>query len=187
MKKPTYKHPEFVTDTKEERIEEQNKRLWLSLTIDKNGEDSIVVILKNPSRATKEISDKTVYNVTSYIYKNKIKIKQLKNVGTIIILNLIPFYETYSNLLVTYKTKVIDKENLETIENFTSKYKNVIVAWGNHPKGLNNEYETIKKSVLGILTTNNSSVFFIDKLSKKGNPKHGQVWGYENDFLTFKI
>lgn len=184
---PIYKHPEFVIHTADKIIVEQNKRLWLSLTIDKNGKDSIVVILKNPSKATKGVSDKTVYNVTSYIYKNKIKIKQLKNVGTIIILNLIPFYQTDSNLLVTYKEMVIDKENLETIKNVTSKCKNVIVAWGNHPKGLNNEYETIKGSVLGMLKTNNNSVFFIDKLSKKGNPKHGQVWGYDNDFLTFKI
>ena len=25
----------------------------------------------------------------------------------------------------------------------------------------------------------------VDKLSKSGNPKHGQVWGYENELSKF--
>ena len=34
--KPTYKHPEFVLDTTDKRIETENKRLWLSLNKDKD-------------------------------------------------------------------------------------------------------------------------------------------------------
>ena len=89
-RKPVYKHPEFVTRTEAKRIEEENKRLWLTITIDEKLKESVVVILKNPSRATKDISDKTVFNVTNYIHKNRVNYKQLKNTGTIIILNLIP-------------------------------------------------------------------------------------------------
>jgi hypothetical protein len=59
--KPTYKHPEFVLVTADKRIEKENKRLWLSLNIDKSATESLLVILKNPSRATKDISDKTVF------------------------------------------------------------------------------------------------------------------------------
>ena len=52
MTSPVYKHPDFVTETKDCRIEKENKRLWLSLTIDEDLSDSLIVVLKNPSRAT---------------------------------------------------------------------------------------------------------------------------------------
>jgi len=187
MKKPVYKHPEFVTTTADRRIVEQNKRLWLTLTIDETKKDSIIVILKNPSRATKDISDKTVSTVTKYIYNNRSKYKQLKNIGTVIILNLIPFYETYSEKLAASESGIIDKENLKTIRVFTSNHKTVIAAWGDHPKGLAAEYEELKNMVLQIIKNNKNDLYYVDKLSKKGNPKHGQVWGYGDLLHTYKI
>lgn len=185
--KPTYKHPDFVLDTADKRIEKENKRLWLSLHIDKNAKESLLVILKNPSRATKDISDKTVFNVTNYVYKNRHKYPALKNVGTLIIANLIPFYETYADQLVTSGLNIIDKQNQDTITDLTSKHKNVIVAWGDHPKRLYKEYEKLKQTIFDILKTNRNNVFYVDKLSKIGNPKHGQVWGYENELLEFNF
>lgn len=184
-KKPVYHHPDFVTSKNDKRIELENKRLWLSLTIDEKCKEGIVVILKNPSRATKDISDKTVYTVTNYIYKNREKFEQLKNVGTVIILNLIPFYQTESDKLVTYGPNIIDRDNLKAIRDFTTTYNKVIIAWGNHPKGLPNEYEKIKKSVLEILQTNNNTIYYIDKLSIQGNPKHGQVWKYKDEIKSY--
>lgn len=185
--KPTYKHPNFVLDTSDKRIESENKRLWLSLLIDKNAKESLLVILKNPSRATKNISDKTVFTVTNYVHKNRNKYSALKNIGTITIINLIPFYETYANQLVILGTKIIDKQNLDVINDLTLKHNKVIVAWGNHPKGLHKEYEELKQKTLDILKLNRNNVFYLDKLSKSGNPKHGQVWGYENELLKFKF
>jgi hypothetical protein len=88
MKKPTYKYPDFVS--KVELKSGNGKRYWLNLEIDKNKLDRITVILKNPSRADEMISDKTVFNVSNYIYKNRVKNSELKNVGQITILNLIP-------------------------------------------------------------------------------------------------
>ena len=187
MKKPVYKHPEFVTTTADRRIIEQNKRLWLTLTIDETKNESIIVILKNPSRATKDISDKTVFTVTKYIYNNRSKYKQLKDIGTVIILNLIPFYETYSEKLVANSSGIIDRENLKTIQEFTSNHKTVIAAWGDHPNGLAAEYEELKNMVLQIIKDNKNDLYYVDKLSKKGNPKHGQVWGYGDLLHTYKI
>jgi hypothetical protein len=187
MTKPIYKHPEFVTKTDDKRREKENKRLWLSLNIDNNLKDSLLVILKNPSRATKDISDKTVFTVTSYIHKNREKYPPFKDIGTIIILNLIPFYQTYAELLVTSNLNIIDKENLQTINDLTAKHKNVIIAWGDHPKSLYKEYEELKKTILDKLKVNKNNIFYVDKLSKNGNPKHGQVWGYSNKLLTYSL
>lgn len=186
MTKPVYKHPKFVTAASDRRIIEENKRLWLTLTIDETKQESIIVILKNPSRATKDISDKTVSTVTRYIDKNRTKYKQLKNIGTVIILNLIPFYETYSEKLTVNGSGIIDKSNLKTIEEFTSKHKTVIAAWGDHPKGLAAEYEELKNMVLQIIKDNKNDLYYVDKLSKKGNPKHGQVWGYKDSLYAYK-
>jgi len=185
MTKPVYKHPKFVTAASDRRIFEENKRLWLTLTIDETKQESIIVILKNPSRATKDISDKTVSTVTRYIYKNRSKYQQLKNIGTVIILNLIPFYETYSEKLAVNGSGIIDKSNLKTIEEFTSKHKTVIAAWGDHPKGLSSEYEELKNMVLHILKDNKNDLYYVDKLSKRGNPKHGQVWGYGDLLMKY--
>lgn len=187
MRKPIYQYPCFVIEAADKRSEKENKRLWLKLTIDKNRDDSIVVILKNPSRATKDISDKTVSNVTKYIYKNKDNYESLKNIGTIIILNLIPFYETYSHELKNVKIDIVDIENLKTIREITSKHKNVVIAWGDPPRGLQKQYENLKHSVMDILKENKTNLYHVDKLSKKGNPKHGQVWSHKNTLIKYEL
>lgn len=110
-----------------------------------------------------------------------------KNIGTIIIVNLIPFYETYADQLGTLGVSIIDKQYQDTIADFTSKHKNVIIAWGNHPKGLYKEYEQLKQITFDTLRKNKNNVFYVDKLSKNGNPRHGQVWGYEKELLNFNL
>ncbi len=157
--KPTYRHPEFVLEKADKRIEKENKRLWLSLIIDKSATESLLVILKNPSRATKDLSDKTVFTVTNYVYRNRKKYSAFKNIGTVIIVNLIPFYETYADQLRTLGVNVFDKQNQETITDLTSKHKNVIVAWGDHPKGLYKEYEQLKQTTFDTLRINKNNVF----------------------------
>jgi len=187
MKKPTYKHPKFVSDSSDKRIESENKRLWLSITIDKDLDETLIVILKNPSRATKDISDKTVFTVTNYVYNNKENYDVLKNIGKIVILNLIPFYETYSHLLSLKDFSIIDKENLETLNTFTKQNKNVIIAWGNPPANLHKEYNFLKNKVLEFLKNNKNDVYYVDRFSNLKNPKHGQVWGYKDKLIKFSF
>ncbi len=184
MTKPVYKYPSFITDITLEKTD--TKRYWLKLEFDQSKKESIVCILKNPSRADMEVSDKTVYNVSSYIYRNRIKHPELKNVGSIIILNLMPHYQTYSNQLEHVKNDIVDLENLATIKRFASKINKVIIAWGNAPQGLFNEYEQLKSDALNVLSENNNTVLYVDKISKAGNPKHGQIWGYEDALIPFK-
>lgn len=184
MKKPTYKHQDFIINKEYERTD--RKRYWLELTINKDFTENIIVIMKNPSRATIEVSDKTVFNVCNYIFLNKNKRIELKNIGKIIILNLIPFYETYSKELIALKDEIIDTTNLEVIKKYTSNNNKVIIAWGNHPDKLFKEYEILKQAIFKILKDNNNQVFYVDKLSSAGNPKHAQIWGYQNELIQFK-
>lgn len=179
MKKPIYKHQDFIINKEYERTE--SKRYWLELTINKECSENIIVIMKNPSRATLEVSDKTVFNVCNYIFLNKNDRAELNNIGKIVILNLIPFYETYSKELIALKDEIIDYANLEVIRKYTSKDSRVIIAWGNHPDKLYKEYEILKQEVFQIFKENNNDVYYVDKLSAAGNPKHAQIWGYENE------
>tara|TARA_Y100000588_G_C14281508_1_gene937686 strand:+ start:11113 stop:11673 length:561 start_codon:yes stop_codon:yes gene_type:complete len=181
MKKPTYKYPEFVT--KVELDSENGKRYWLALQIAKNKTSGITVILKNPSRANEIISDKTVFNVCNYIHRNRKKYPVFNEIGEIIILNLIPIYMTESRGLKEFKKTIIDKKNVQTLNKYCKKNRNVIIAWGNHPRGLYNEYEVLKSETKRILIKNKNNVHFVDRMTKDGNPKHGQIWGYKNELI----
>ncbi len=183
-KKPTYKYPDFVSNV--ELIKEKSKRYCLKLEINNNKTGTIIVILKNPSRANKSVSDKTVFNVSNYIYKNQKKYHQLKDVGHIIILNLIPNYLTDSKQLIKFKKTIINKKNISILEKYCKKHKNVIIAWGDSPAGLSQEYKQLKTKIKNILTENENHVFYVDKLTKANNPKHGQVWGYKDKLEELK-
>jgi len=183
MKKPVYKYPEFVQSVELKKTDD--KRFWLKLTIDETKKESIVVILKNPSRANDVISDKTVYNVSNYIYRNQDRYDALRGVGSVIILNLIPYYQTYSDQLKELNNSVVCAENLKIIDAIAKGKSKVIIAWGNHPSGLYKEYQTLKEEVMNILSKNSNDIYYVDKLSIAGNPKHGQVWAYKNELKSY--
>lgn len=178
MSKPVYHYPEFVQDVQLKKTD--SKRYWLKLIIDDSKAEGITIILKNPSRADKIHSDKTVYNVSSYIYRNRKNYKELSTIGTITILNLMPHYMTDSSKLHNLRDHLPDPENIKTLKTVCAANKKVIIAWGNHPKGLYNEYQELKSTVMQILFKAHNEVFFVDRMTKAGNPKHGQVWAYKD-------
>ena len=148
---------------------------------DRNHNNGIVVILKNPSRASEDVSDKTVYTVAKYIFRN------LKEIGKIIVLNLMPFYETYSEKLIEHP-EIIDVENFKHIDSFTKNYNKTIIAWGNNPKGFaKDKYDELIDKVFKLLQKHKNNIFYVDKFSKLGYPKHGQVWKYADVIHPFAI
>lgn len=180
-RKPVYLHPPFVKrPVALKRV--RGKRFWLRLDFVEQGTKLIGVVLKNPSRATGEVSDKTVFNVTSYIFKNRNTNPLLRGVGGVVILNLIPDYETYSDKLKEKAGVIVSNRNLLILEEFFGRCDLLIAAWGDAPKGLEKEYLEIQDKVLLLLKKSKTPVYYVDKLSKKGNPKHGQIWGY-NDVM----
>ena len=98
---------------------------------------------------------------------------------------MIPYYETYSDKLKNKESGIIDNANIRTIKKLTAEHKNVIIAWGNHPKGLEKEYKELTDNVLSILQKNRNTAFYVDKMTIKGNPKHGMVWGYDNELKKY--
>lgn len=180
-----YNHHDFITSKEYRRI--GDKRYWLELVFDSGKPENVVVIMKNPSKATLNVSDVTVNRLTKYIYLNRNKYEFFTNIGKVIVLNLIPFYETDSSKLIEIGKPIIDEENMKIIAKYLFKNKKVIVAWGDHPKHLSKEYETLKNRVFGIILENKNDVHYVHSLSQAGNPKHAQGWGYGHELKKYTI
>lgn len=56
----------------------------------RKSEKTVVVIMMNPSKANKEVSDRTINKVIKYIYNNG----KTKEIGKIVLLNLFVAYKT---------------------------------------------------------------------------------------------
>jgi len=163
------------------------KRYALHLELDNNASDSLLVILKNPSRATNQISDKTVFNVSNYIYKNNKTHTALSYVGSISIVNLMPQYQTHSHLLQKQSKNLYDPKNFETIDTLCRQINTVIIAWGNAPKGLDAIYEQMTVKTMNILQTHKNRVYYVKQLSAAGHPRHGQVWAYKDPLIDIQL
>lgn len=166
---------------------ETRKRYLLTLDIkgEKKGNETYLVILKNPSRAGEEvisISDCTINRVGEYFYQN------LRHVKEVIIMNLFPVYETNSEKLLDRKNELIDQMNKYLLKEKISKANHIVLAWGGHPDNCYYEFEEMKKFVLSLLK--DKKVYQM-KHPKWGlnlkKPLHGQVWGYKYELEEIKI
>ena len=183
LEKPVHGYKDYVTFKK--ICGDNGKRYLLLIKILGGGSESVVVIMKNPSKATENISDYTVNNVIKYIYEKKNTEACLKNVGTIIILNLIPIYKTDSSKLETCNSGIWDEKNMELINELTSKHNNVIFGWGNPPKGLATNYRLLINEVIKSIDYGKTA-YVVGGLTKKCFPRHGQVWNVNDKLLALQ-
>lgn len=153
-------------------------RFSLEITLNKEGNESISVIMMNPSKADGEYSDKSVNRVIKYVYENE---EELRNVNKIYILNLYPVYETYSRKFTELYEKYSEEQllaegqNDEEIKRIVSMSNKVIVGWG-LASGLNkiNEerYRNRCCELFELIERNNNNIFCAGSLTKKGYVRH---------------
>lgn len=172
------------------------RRFSLKIPITKrDSKNSIVVILKNPSQADKSKSDLTINKVIEYILRNE----QLKDHDQIIIVNLLALYRTSSKEIksiikctseefVAGNDSKLEK-NDSAIINAITESKTVILAWGNHALGIKKLYDYRVQTVLKMVyqLQKQKKVYYVKSLSKYDNPRHAQVWGYENSLHSCLI
>ena len=104
----------------------------------------------------------------------------------VVILNLIPWYETYSERLRKREKELSDPENLKTIEAYLSAGNPCIIAWGNPPTGLAQPYAVLSEDVRTLLSRFGNSVYHVGALTRLGYPRHGQIWGYTDPMRKLK-
>jgi len=97
-------------------------RYSLTIPFHRKGAKTALVVMMNPSKATNEVSDKTVNNVLTRIYS------ECPEVYNVTITNLYPLYETYSERLDNHKAK--SKINFDKIRQQMSNADFILLGWG---------------------------------------------------------
>ena len=178
---PTYNHPSDSTvniDTQGRA----DRRYSITIDFEEPVNQRVLVILKNPSKATKTISDKTVSNVTSYFTHHRQS--KFRDCQGLEILNIFPHYETDSGKLIELGD-LVDEQNHRIIDEKIANHETIILAYGDHPSGLK---ELFDQEVLRLLNTlEGKRVYIMKKLSNNGNPTHGQVWSNDYNLLSATI
>jgi hypothetical protein len=173
-----HRYPDFARVISIDQTE--GKRYSLEIALDGQADDPLLVIQKNPSRADAQVSDHTVNRVLRYLHYHRGQIPWLRNIGRVVFLNLIPWYETYSENLTRIGQELADPGNLTAIAGFASTGGPCIIGWGNPPKGLKAPYAELSEQVLGLLRMAGNPVFHVGTLTRLGYPRHGQFWGYRD-------
>lgn len=176
-----YVYPGFVRNIS--ALGAEGKRYSLEAELDLSVSGTCLVIQKNPSKANQGYSDHTINRVLNYIDRNRKQYSVLHQVGKIVFLNLIPWYETYSDKLVLKKEVLIDPENTEFITRYLTSRNPCIIAWGNSPTGLRQIHDRLADGVLGLLRKYNVPTYRVGPLTQLGHPRHGQIWGYTDPLM----
>ena len=185
-----HKYPSFVQHPVAILLSRKYTGSRLKLVVNFNrGGDRLVVILKNPSKATKNCSDHTINNVLNFVYA------KLPNIGCVIIYNLFIPYQTNSKQLIGIANKVgyVNLTGGALVNRLLlcdlKKSSISIVAWGAHPNYLSKEYRKRILEVIDIINISghDKKVHYVEKISKKGYPLHAQVWSSKYDLHRAKF
>lgn len=164
--------------------EEAGKRYSLEVELDLAGPDTWLIIQKNPSKANAGNSDHTINRVLNYIHKNQDRYPVLSQVGKVVFLNLIPWYETYSNQLIHKGKTLIDPQNIRTIGKYLSGQNPCIIAWGNPAAGLTQIHESLSREAWERMRQHENPVYHVGSLTRLKFPRHGQIWGYSDPLIS---
>ncbi|MBU3194937.1 DUF1643 domain-containing protein [Clostridium algidicarnis] len=184
-KEKIYKYRKYI-DTKKITIEvSENFRYLLCVPyIHINNDKSILVIMKNPSKADENISDHTINNVLKFC-ENKY--------SKVYIMNLFPNYSTDPKEVKTFinsaRFQEVMNKNNEFLNSLLEIVDDVIIAWGGNSIGNKCEYDKAIYSVLNNVKKVNKKAYAVrikgSKVSRK-YPWHAQVWAVNHDLETYE-
>ena len=178
-----------VIDIKENKNIKIPKRYLLKIELNRNNgsEDEEIVIMMNPSKADKNLSDDTVNRIIKEIYIQRKKVKYIT------ILNLFVVFERDSTKLKDYIKKCgyeftvgISNSDLynndDVIEKSCEHATEIIVAWGD---GKEKWYRKRENEILLILKKTNAKVLCCNDLNKLGYPRHPSRLPNEIKFVSY--
>ena len=176
-----YKYKDYVSNI--EIIGNNVYRYLISFTLKEAEYKSALVILQNPSKASKDISDQTVNKVLDVLHNFKYE--------KVYLTNLIPYYGTSSkeiSEMVKGKSKVF-KENDEIIKEKIETVDKIFVAWGGR-NGFDLEFYNSRLSSIRKLLENKDVYCY--KINRNGTPIHPtrnqwKVKCLEEDFIKYTL
>lgn len=130
-----------------------------------NNNKNIIVIMMNPSKADRNVSDPTINKV--------IRICAKAGFSTLKILNSIPYYETYSDKIknLTPNKCIILEKNIEEIKEKTQDATHIVIATGLPSK--KEAKESMEKEILKVHELlENKLPIYVFGVRKDGFSKH---------------
>lgn len=163
---------------------DEKYRYSLSIPFKPNGKSkSALIILKNPSKATKEISDHTINNVLKYCNQNY---------SEVCIMNLFPCYSTnplnVNKFIKSDEYQQIMDENLKKLDDKLNEFDDVIIAWGGNSIGNKPAYDRAIKEVMNHIIEGGKKPFDIrlkENPIQREYPWHAQVWAVNKELKAF--
>lgn len=147
-------------------------RYLLTVSLRNKGNKRVLVIMKNPSRANKEVSDLTVNRVLKFCYR--------EGYSEVNIMNLYSYYSPNPNKIAELYTNgqvniAIGKENDTIMKNLLPEVQEIIVAWGGDTFGYTDEYKSRIEQVINIIK--GRKLYYVQENNGRGwYPRHAQVW-----------
>lgn len=175
-------YKKFVKNVEVEIDDSTNSRYLLEVDLDNNNEEAVAVIMKNPSKANKDKSDKTINNVLEVAYRERF--------GKVFILNLYSYYSPDVNqikdLIDANKKEHLDK-NDEWINKVMTRVDKVIIGWGTiqGSNSIKKQYDNRVKKVYDMVKEKNLIVIDED-FSESRYPKHPQTLALHSSKITLK-
>jgi len=149
--------------------------------------ETMTVILKNPSSANEKRSDSTIRKVETFVYH------RFPNTRYLNIFNIFAFRATDAiELHQLMQEKGIEEgigvENDNFLISLLNETDNLIVAWGG-PSAIDKKiYQNRISAVKAILKKNYSGpVFQVCGAKSTNEPLHGLMWGYEYELKKVTI
>lgn len=151
---------------------ENNLRYLLEVPLVHNTDKSVLVIMKNPSKADRNESDLTINRV--------LKFCNSKQYSKVYIMNLYAYYSTDPAVIANLiegdrELEAIGEENDSTLEEICDEVDEVIVAWGSNTFGCTSMYKERIRHVTQLIA--GKDLYYVERKSKCGwYPKHAQFW-----------
>lgn len=177
-----YHYKDYVSNI--EILGDETCRYLLSCTLEGGDCKSALIIMQNPSKATKDISDQTINTVLEVFHKLKYR--------NVYITNLVPYYGTNSQdiaELVKDKTEIHQK-NDSIIEEKIKEVDKIFVAWGGR-NGFEKDFYNLRISTIKKLLKD-KTVYCYKVNVKNKQPIHPArcQWSSdvrEEDFIIYRF
>lgn len=159
-----------------------NRRYLLEINLINNKDKPILVIMKNPSLADQNISDRTINNVLKFCYS--------KQYSKVYIMNLYSYYSTdpdvIANLIKNNQEEfAIGINNDAILQKVSNRVNDVIVAWGGNTFAHTARYKNRIEQVTRIIERKN--LYYVEELNgHRWYPKHPQVWSVNNNIEVYR-
>lgn len=158
-----------------------NLRYLLEVPLINNTNKSVLVIMKNPSKADQYESDRTINNV--------LKFCNSKQYSKVYIMNLYSYYSTDPNAIAELiksgqEMLAIGRENDRILQQTSEKVNDVIVAWGSNTFNCTEKYKKRIKRVTNIIK--GKEISYVESISEcRWYPKHAQIWSVNHDIQMY--